>query len=414
LNVSVRGELYPRGEARVNVTARGTGVDNATVSLGDRVLGHTADDGTTTGQFPQTTGNVTVTAAKGMADGTQTLALKRLTVTASPAQVVAFPWTGVRIRGELGNESVEGVAIRINGRPVGETNTNGALNATLPPAYGVTVTAIGYGQRASTTAGNPLLLLLATVVASLVIVGVGVRRGRRSGRTVRGAVASIVGVGVRMSQRLFGGMVALASRIDDLVRLTTRLIRRLRDDITAIPQLLGRWARRVHRRLTACIAWIRRLSRRGMRLVTALTQGVYTVVRNPKQLLLLLVGWIQRKFGSDDTAAPGGTDDDPTAAGKRGVGDENEEESRLTVREAWREFLEYVSVRRWQTKTPGQISRRAVESDGLPPDAVELLTNSFRDVEYGNQSAKDKVAGAREALERIERKTHGESEDEGR
>lgn len=409
LNVSVQGEFYPRGEAIVNVTARGNGVENATVAVGDRGLGRT-DDGTVTGQFPQTTSNVTVTATKGIAEGTQTVNLKELTVTATPKTVLAFPWTGVQIESKLENESTGGVAIQVNRRPVGETKPNGMLNATLPPTYGVTVTAIGYGQRVSTTAGNPLLVLLIVILSSLLVVGVAVRKARRSKRTARGSIATIAEVMVRLSQRLFGAIVTLASRVDNIVQLAIHTARRLRDDITAIPGLLRLWAQRIQQRLAAVLNWSQRIGCRITTWGTELARSIDTVVRNPKQSLLLFVGWLRQLFRPDDSTQFSDTDDYLAEAGAtQGLTDE-EEESRLTVREAWREFLGYVSVRRWKTKTPGQISRHAIDSDGLPPDAVRVLTDSFRDVEYGNRSARDTVAGARDALDEIKRAVHREEE----
>jgi hypothetical protein len=411
LNVSVEGDFYPTGEAIVNVTARREAVENATVTIGDRELGRTTDMGTVAGPFPRTTGNVTITTTKGVAEGTQTVTLKQLTITAAPERVLAFPWTGVHVESKLANESVGGVSIRINGRPAGETSPEGALNATLPPAFGVTVTAIGYGQRTTTTAGNPLLILFATVVASLLVVGGGVRRVRRTDRTARGSLGTLLESVVGLSQRVFGGIVAIASRADDVLRWVIHIVHRLQDDLTAIPTLLRRWAQDIQQRLITARNWILQTTRRVKTRAMGVARSVDTIVRNPKQSLLLFIGWIRQQFRSDE-ATTTGEDDHLATAGPTGTIESEEVESRLTVREAWREFLTYVSVRRWQTKTPGQISRRAIHSDGLPPDAVRLLTDSFRDVEYGNRSARDKVEGAREALESIKRAVHHDEEGE--
>lgn len=411
LNVSVHGEFHPGGDARVAVTALGNSVENATVAVGGRTLGRTAGDGTVTGQFPETTGTVAATATKGVAEGTQSISLKRLTVTATPERGVAFPWTDVTVRSELENESVGGVAIQLNGRPIGETGPDGTLRATLPPTYEVTMTATGYGQRVTTTAGNPLLLLLGTVAFGLLLVGGAVRRGRRSERTVAGSITSALELGGRVGQRLFGAIVTLASRADSLVRKTIHGIRILRDDLAATPQLLRRWTRRITRRVGDVIDRIREIARRVTAWLVALARHTSTAVRNPKQSLRLLVGWIQRLSESDGSDTVGRTDGYTAASGATRDSDA-EQESRLTVREAWREFLGYVSVRRWQTKTPGQISRRAIDSDGLPSDAVRLLTKSFRDVEYGNRSAQDKVTGAREALDDIKHASRGDEEDD--
>ena len=411
VNVSVRGERFPGGTAIVTVSARGEKINNATVTAGDRVLGRTVDDGTVTGAFPRTTGPVTVTATRGSAEGAASVRLGELTVTATPKAIVAVPWTDLHVRSRLENESVDGVSIRINGQSVGETGTNGSLNATLPPTFGVTVTATGYGQRATTGAGNPLLLLVAAVAAGILGVGVGVRQWRRSGRTARGSVAAAAAVVANTIQRLVGGIVVLASGVDNVVRLIARVTRTLWNDVTAVPAFLKQLGRGIRRRLTGAVGRIRRGFHRAAAWVGVVARRVYTAVRNPKQSALLFVRWVRRRVESSGTASFGDDSTDRGTAGvTRGAVDE-EEASRLTVREAWREFLGYVSVGRWRTKTPGQISRRAVESDGLPPDAVRLLTDSFRDVEYGDRSAEDRVAGARDALDAIERAVDGDEGD---
>jgi len=408
LNVSVAGDFYPRGDAAVTVTARGTSVANATVTIGDGVLGRTTTSGTVAGQFPGTTGNVTVTATKGIAEGTRRLELRELAVRATPESVLPFPWTGVTVQSRLEDEPAGGVEIRLNGRPVGETSPGGTLNATLPPTYGVTVTAVGYGQRVSTAAGNPVAVLLGTVAVGLLVVGAVARRGRRSDRTTRGVLTAALTAVVRLTQRLFGGIVSFSSRVDDFVRWIAGIARRLRKDVTAIPQLLAQWVRRARRRSSAVAGRIRRSLSRIATWVTRMIRSVSTVIRNPKRSVVLCLGWLRRLFESAESTTTGG---DAAAPGT--TREESEEaESRLTVREAWREFLGYVSVRRWRTKTPGQISRRAIESDGLPPEAVKLLTDSFREVEYGDRSAQDSVAGAQDALERIKRAVRAETEDD--
>jgi hypothetical protein len=407
LNVSVEGEFYSRGGAAVIVTARGTDVENATVTIEDRVLGRTTTNGIATGQFPQTTGNITVTATKGIAEGTRRVKLRELTVRAAPESVLPFPWTGVTVQSRLEGEPADRVAIRVNGRPVDETSPGGTLNTTLPPTYGVTVTAVGYGQRVSTTAGNPGAVLLGTVAVGLLVVGAGVRRGRRSERTTRGVLTAALNAAVRSTQRLFGGIVAFASQVDNFVRWAIRITRRLRKNVTAIPRFLAQWARQARRRSAAVASRMRRNFSRIATWVMWIIQSVNTGIRNPKRSMVLCIGWLRRLFESGDATT---TDD---AAAPRVTREESEEaESRLTVREAWREFLKYVSVRRWRTKTPGQISRRAIESDDLPPEAVKLLTDSFRGVEYGERSAKDSAVGAQDALERIKRAVHGETEDD--
>jgi hypothetical protein len=87
-------------------------------------------------------------------------------------------------------------------------------------------------------------------------------------------------------------------------------------------------------------------------------------------------------------------------------------EARLTVRDAWRRFLGRVSVRRAWTKTPGELADHAVERDDLPPDAVHTLRDVFREVEYGDRSASERLDRVQRALERVERESASEEGDD--
>jgi len=72
-----------------------------------------------------------------------------------------------------------------------------------------------------------------------------------------------------------------------------------------------------------------------------------------------------------------------------------------TVRRAWHRLVDRLGVARRETRTPGQIARRAIDA-GYPDDAVDRLTSAFRDVEYGGRAeSDDRVRDAYEALDRI-------------
>ena len=76
--------------------------------------------------------------------------------------------------------------------------------------------------------------------------------------------------------------------------------------------------------------------------------------------------------------------------------------ARTTVREAWGRFLDAVSVREPATKTPDQIATHAVGVDDLPFDAVATLRDEFRAVEYGPRSAAEAVPAVERAIRRVE------------
>ncbi|USZ72862.1 DUF4129 domain-containing protein [Natronosalvus halobius] len=72
-----------------------------------------------------------------------------------------------------------------------------------------------------------------------------------------------------------------------------------------------------------------------------------------------------------------------------------------TVEEAWARLTELVSRRRDRSKTPGEYASAAVDA-GFPESAISTLTETFREVRYGNYPATDaRVRRARAAYERI-------------
>jgi hypothetical protein len=113
-----------------------------------------------------------------------------------------------------------------------------------------------------------------------------------------------------------------------------------------------------------------------------------------------LLAWLAGKrarFGPDK--------DGPAAA------DDGTNRHHRTVRRAWQQFLGYLSLRRTQTKTPGEIARHAVRRDGLPGEPVRALRDTYREVEYGSRSAEARLERVDAAVTAIEDEI-GADEDE--
>ncbi|PSQ20057.1 hypothetical protein BRD00_00075 [Halobacteriales archaeon QS_8_69_26] len=87
---------------------------------------------------------------------------------------------------------------------------------------------------------------------------------------------------------------------------------------------------------------------------------------------------------------------------------EEEETPPESVEEAWAAFVEHLGARNTAARTPGELARAAVDA-GLPSDAVERLTGTFRAVRYGGvPPSEDRLRAALSALEEIRR--HGGEE----
>ncbi|MFB6095556.1 MAG: DUF4129 domain-containing protein, partial [Halodesulfurarchaeum sp.] len=123
-------------------------------------------------------------------------------------------------------------------------------------------------------------------------------------------------------------------------------------------------------------------------------------------LLAMIRGYFNREgvTGGGSSAPDTGAE----AASDTGVATS---ETRLTLREVWLRFVRMVGVRRWRTKTPGEISRRAVAM-GFPEGPVATLRDAFREVEFGNRDPEDSLPRAEDAYRELDERDGG-SEPEG-
>lgn len=98
--------------------------------------------------------------------------------------------------------------------------------------------------------------------------------------------------------------------------------------------------------------------------------------------------------GDEDKASNGKSKSDPSvpvdefAAAAPDVPDTEEPDNRELIRAAWHEFAETAGVSEVETTTPGAAARQARET-GLPEPAITALTQTFRQVEYGQGSPTD-------------------------
>lgn len=103
--------------------------------------------------------------------------------------------------------------------------------------------------------------------------------------------------------------------------------------------------------------------------------------------------------------------DEPPAADPTGDADASEEPvdtGPVSVEEAWETMVDYVPLRRTDSKTPAEVARAAVDG-GLPRSAVERLTAVFRDVRYGRYPpTEERERTAREALAEIRERLEGD------
>jgi len=98
--------------------------------------------------------------------------------------------------------------------------------------------------------------------------------------------------------------------------------------------------------------------------------------------------------GDEDTSAgtTGEVDRGETPAGSGGV--ESDRSPEQQIGRGWHRFVEHLGVEQPETRTPGQVARRALAA-GYPRRQVRALVETFRAVEYGGREL------TRERVERV-------------
>ena len=361
--LSVSGTVATGRTVTLTATVEGQAVRNATVGRDGEPIGTTDEDGRVNVVLPSEPGPTTLSIQRGAVSGTRTLQLHELVLDAEPQLPIALPWTGVTVSAQLGNETVSGVPISMDGDRVGTTGVDGTLSATLPLADTASLLATVYDQRATATVtglwANLALVLGALAGGSIAAVAAARRRGFRPGLAL---------------DRLVAGVVAIPRYL--LFWLVTAA-----DAAVAVASRQLRWAATTLREL-----WTGNLTRDV--LLTASRRRIDALGDRFDRVRSL---W---------TRADSSPKTDASTA-------------RVTIRDGWAQFLEQVSVAEPETKTPGELAAHAVETDGLPADAVTTLRDAFRAVEYGAGAPDERLPAVQSALARLERTQSEQNSQDG-
>jgi transglutaminase-like putative cysteine protease len=384
----------PVADESVGVLATITGepVSNATVRVNGTETARTDAAGQSTIDIPGAN-TVEVVVRRGDAEGTMSVEPVEFDLETDPSTVVALPLTEVTATATLDDEPVENATVAVDGRDVGVTDASGTVTAELPVANSATVEAtarVGRAAPSATVTVEHMYRNLALVAsAALLVISIVVLSARRRGVTAGSIARSTRRVAVRAVQLTLAGIVSIAalgnSGLSAIVAGGRRALSLLSDGIEGVAKLLSAVPQRVAKLSRRFAVTIRTLPNRVD------PRAIVTALRRP---------WVT-------TATSVTADGQAAAMAERG----------LTVREVWTEFREHVSIRSWRTSTPGEIARWAIDTDGLPRDAVVTITDAFREVEYGGRSADSRAPAARDALESIEavkrRESDGETDADG-
>ncbi|MBV0900242.1 transglutaminase TgpA family protein [Haloarcula salina] len=353
--VSVTGETVTGGEVTVTATVDDVPVREAAVFRNDERVATTDRRGRATVALPSEPGEVLLTVRRGSVRGNATVELERLAVSTSPTLPLALPGAGQTVNATMGGEPVANATIERDGTPVARTGATGTATVGLPLASGATFAVSKHGQTATATVGG-LFVNAALVGVPLAALLVGSVAGARRRDLSPATVLALLGAA---REAAVGALVALAGACDDAL---SRLRDRLSQTAAALRDLVAGRA-------------------------------------TPAELVAALGAWLRdRAAAAEETVG----DAFGSEAGTDSAAADGTPAARVTVREAWARFLGHVSLRRYWTRTPGEIAAHAIERDGLPPAAVRTVRDAFRAVEYGQRDAESHVDGIEEAIRTIE------------
>lgn len=354
-SVSITGEQVTGGEVTVTATVDGVPVRDGDVLLAGEQRATTDRQGRATVTLPSEPGNVSVAVERDAVSGNTTVVLERLSVATSPTLPLALPVAGQTVNATMGGEPVTNATVTVGGEPTARTGATGQATVGLPLTASAEISVSKYGQTATTTVGGLFVNAVGIVVAlGILIAGavVGARRRNVTPGTIWGWVRAARELAVR-------ALVGVAVVADDL---------------------LGRFRTRLELTVTAL-------------------RDLLTGHRSPAALFDALRAWVSERLAAAEDAAG---DAVAAVSTTESNGDDGTSAARVTIREAWTRFLTHVSLRRYWTRTPGEIATHAIERDGLPPAAVRTVRDAFRAVEYGQRDAQEHVVAVEDAIRTIE------------
>ena len=420
IDIAVDEQPYPGETTTLRATIQGQPVPDATVTVDGQEIGRTDADGRIEIRAPiEGDGRLRVQVTRGEFQSQTRIVVLRLDATIETDADLPLPGQDGTVVARLGDRPAVNATVLVGGERLGSTNANGTLGLTLPadPTAQVTV------ATADQVTSVPVVLafgptILVAFFGLLILVGVpaigyalGGRRGMAIGWGVVANVYTLTYVYFRFgpSVTLLGGLAILA---------VVGLVLFVRSDYSAAgaADSTAGWLGRLGRRVVGDTLWLsgqvvsavdgvearfRRLGRRLTRPdATPVADARRWIAGLPGRLLALVLGIVRAPFGALRSTESQPEETLEGAAADRQQGD-TQRSRRAQFRRLWREFAGQVAPSTWPRRTAGEVSRRAIER-GYAPEPVRELTDTFRAVEYGDESLTERqVERARAALDAL-------------
>lgn len=422
MNVGVNGTPNPGETVDVVATIGGDPVPGATVSVDGEDVGRTDQAGRYSLAIPDDgTERLTVRVQRGEIRGQTRIHVRLLRASVSGDGLFPLPGQSGTVRAAIGTDAAAGADVLIDGERVGTTDERGTAAITLPADPTATVTVTSGDRTTRTWAVTAFAPTIVAVVGVLVVVvGIPLATYWAGGRR---AVLGLVGIAVNLVVGAAG--YAVAGRDGALFAVGSAVLLGLLILFVRRPGLAstagdstGRLLDSGVDRFTGVVLWFTRglevlldqVAESARNVVAqlrgfdpaALAAGIWAwsaglpgrVLAGLRSLVTAprrLYEWLRSGSEPDEEGAPVEPGATPSASAPEPA-----------IRELWRSFARRVVPDRWPQRTPGEVSRRAID-DGFPRESVAELTAVFRDVEYGGTSlSTDRFRRARAAFETLD------------
>lgn len=374
--IDVDGGVAQNTNATVEVRINGETVPGVTVRRDGEPAGRTGDDAGATVAVPERVGTMELRAERGPIETTESVRI--------PAPEIRFtsqillPGAPAPVRVLADGRGVPNVTVAVAGGGTATTNENGIARVSLPIDSQATA-AVQIGETRATATVERLYLRL--TIIGVVLPGLLLGLVYTYIKNVRwGADETRVRSGGPLLAGLF---LALADALDGVLGMFRKPSFTVPDVKAALP---GNGIS-----APSLSGLVPSLPRPSLPSPGSITRGLSTGTTGPSGLLSF-----PNPFSSDDDS-PAQSQGQPSLA-EEPLGPPA---PTTEVRGLFHRFLDRAGIGHRETKTPGQVARRALAA-GFPAEQVRQLLSVFRRVEYdGQEPSPEQVDEARSATARL-------------
>ena len=363
-SISVSGDQFPGEEVTVVVTVDDIAIGEAELFLDGQQVGVTDGDGQATVTLPSDPGNSTLAVERGPIFGQTDVRVQAVELDVDTG-LVALPLTEATAEVTADGDGIADAPVVVDGTEIARTGPDGTATVRLPLSSSTTVLTTQGGLSREVTVDGLYRNAGAVGVGTGLVIGLPLLFAYSRGYRPRDVGSLAVGALARARRALVGLLVRG-----------------------------NRFLRAVISRASKTLVYLARFGA-GKESAAGLGTALAGWLRARREWLARVLS-VRNRGGSEST-------DGETATGPAEI---------PTVRKAWNRFLRTLDVEEPETQTPGELATRAVEEDALPQGPVETLRDAFREVEYGDRRASDRVERVKEAIEAIEDAAQESSGDE--